>query len=116
MLRMAAVFEEEVLKLLGILADADAKLGGVCDDAIVDVSDVHDVLEAVSAHAKPATQDVDCNEGPEIADVGEVVDRGAAVVHADGIVGEWLERFDFAGERVVEMEGHGVFCLGSVNL
>src|SRR6185369_1090474 len=78
------VFEEEVLKLLGILADADAKLGGVGDDAIVDVSDVHDVLEAVSAHAKPATQDIDGNEGPEIADVGEVVDRGAAVVHADG--------------------------------
>ena len=59
---------------------------GVADDLVVHVGDVHDVVEAEAAGAQPVAQDVDESEGAEVADVGEIVDRGAAGVHADGVV------------------------------
>ena len=39
------VFEEGALELGGVLGDGDAGGGGVADDLVVDVGDVHDVLD-----------------------------------------------------------------------
>ncbi len=59
---------------------------GIADDLVVHVGNVHDVVEAESAGAQPFAQDVEEREGPEVADMGVIVDRGAAGIHADGVV------------------------------
>ncbi len=58
-----------------------------------------------------AAQDVDADERPEVADVPARVDRQAAGVHADGVVGARRERLLAAGQRVVE--AHRSSGLGS---
>ena len=59
---------------------------GVADDLVVHVGDVHHVIELESIGAEALAEEIDEGEGAEIADVCEVVDGGAAGVHADGIV------------------------------
>ena len=64
-----------------------------------------------------ATEEVGEEESAEVADVGVVVDGGAAGVHADGGAGEGVlgigsggeggEGLEAVGEGVVEAGGHG---------
>ena len=63
-------------------------------------------LELEAGLEQKAAKDIDGDEGAEVADVGEVVDGGSAVVHADGVVLERAEGFDFAGKRIEEFERH----------
>src|ERR1700746_2176288 len=70
--------------------------GGVADDLVVDVGDVHDVVERDALLAKDAAEDVDVEEGAEVADVAVVVDGGAAAVHAQCGCADWGEGFDLA--------------------
>ena len=60
----------------------DAGRGGLGDDAVVHVGEVHHLDDLEAARAQEAAQDVLEDEGAEIADVGEVVDRGTAGVDA----------------------------------
>ncbi len=54
------------------------RFGGVADDLVVDVGDVHDVVDAETGEQEGAAEDVDVEEGAEVADVAvEVVDGGA---------------------------------------
>src|SRR5262249_19250147 len=46
------------------------------------------------------------NERPEIADVREIVDRGAAGVHADGVIRHRRKRLHGLCQRVVETQSH----------
>ena len=77
------IFEKCLLILRGVLLHADAVAGGVADDLVVDVGDVHDVAHGVSTLPEKSAQQVDGDEGAEVADVSVVVDGGAAGVHAD---------------------------------
>ena len=79
---------------------------GVANDFVVDVGDVHDVVEGESASAQPTAQQVVEDEGAEVADVGEVVDGGAAGIHLDGVVFEGAKRLHLLGQRVIETQGH----------
>ena len=97
------VFEEGALELGGVLGDGDAGGGGVADDLVVDVGDVHDVLDGHALLADDAAEHVDVEEGAEVADVAVVVDGGAAAVHAQGGAADWGERLDLSGERVEEL-------------
>ena len=58
-------------------------VAGVADDLVVYVGDVHDVVDGDSLLADEAAEDVDVEEGAEVADVAVVVDGGAAAVHAE---------------------------------
>ena len=78
-----AIVEEGLGEFFGVVADADALGGGVGDDAVVDIGEVHDVGEAEAAEFEKAAEDVLEDEGAEVADVGVVVDGGAAGVHGD---------------------------------
>ena len=86
----------------GVFADGDSGGGGIVDDAIVHVGEVHHLDDAKAARKQKAPQDVLEDEGAKIADVREVVDRGAAGVDADFALVERLEGLEAAGERVVE--------------
>ena len=101
-----AVFQKSLLVLGGVVLDAQPFLRGVADDLVVHVGNVHDVAHVESALPQETAQKVDRNEGAEVADVAVVVDRGPAGIHANFIVLQRLELFDFAGQRVVEAQGH----------
>jgi hypothetical protein len=80
---------------------------GVGDDAVVDVGEIHHVSESVAAEFEEAAENVLKDEGAVIADVGEVVNGGAAGIHGDfaGFLGD--EGLGLVGEGVVEMDfGH----------
>ena len=70
--------------LLGQLADRDAALGGARVDLVVDVGDVAHIGDVVGAveMAQQAEQHVEHDDRPRIADMGEVVDRRPAHIHA----------------------------------
>ena len=99
-----AIVEEGLDEFFGVIADAEVLGGCVSDDAVVYVGEIHYVSQAVAAKFQEAAQNVLENEGAVIADVGEVVDGGAAGVHGDfaGFFGD--EGLGLVGERVVEMD------------
>ena len=98
------VFKEGALKLLGVLGDGKASGGGVADDLVVDVGDVHDVLDGYALLANDAAEHVDVEEGAEVADVAVVVDGGAATVHAKGGRADGGKGFDLAAKGVEEFD------------
>jgi hypothetical protein len=66
--------------------------------------------EAIATEFEEPAEDVLENESAVVADVGVVVDGGAAGVHGDfpGLLrDEW---FGLVGERVVEANFHGGSC------
>ncbi len=99
------VFEEGPLEAVSVVCDGKADGGGVADDLVVDVGDVHDVLDGDTSLEEDAAEDVDVEEGAEVADVAVVVDGGAAAVHAQSWIAYGSEGLDFSGEGVEEFEG-----------
>src|SRR5882762_1312101 len=103
-----AIVEEGLDEFLGVITDAEVLGGGVGDDAIVDVGEIHYVSQAKAAEFQEAAENVLEDEGAVVADVGVIVDGGAAGVHGDfaGFFGD--EGLGLVGERVVEVDfGHG---------
>src|ERR1700733_7850489 len=96
------IFEEGLHVFFGVFADRDARGRGVLDDAIVHVGKVHDLQDAQAAGEQEAAQYVLEDENTKIADMGIVVDWGAAAVDADFALVQGLEGLEAAGERVVE--------------
>ena len=90
----AQVFEEGLLVARRVVGDGDALRGGVADDLVVDVGDVHDVLDGDALLLEEAAQQIDMQEGAEVADVAVVVDGGAAGVEREGFAVGRGERFD----------------------
>lgn len=100
------VFEEGLFEAGGVVADGYPGSGGVADDLVVHVGDVHDVAGGDSLQLEEAAEDVDLEERPEVADVAVVVDGGPAGVHAECLAVDGCEFFDAAGEGVEESNGH----------
>ena len=69
---------------LGELANLLLLLGRALDDLVVDVGEVHHLLDAPSPQAQHAPQQVLEEERAEVAEVRRVVDRGAARVEPHG--------------------------------
>lgn len=92
------VGEEGLLQFLGELGEGGLGFPDAADDFVFDVGDIHDVEDIVAAEFEVAAEEVGEDEGAEVADVGAVIDRWAAAVHADlsafGV--PWDERFDGA--------------------
>ncbi len=104
--KVADVVEECLGVDGGVFADGFILGGGAADDFILDVGDVHYVVELVAVGAKPAAQDVLKSEGAQVSDVDEVVHRRPAGVHSDHISVERSEGLDLLREGVVEAQGH----------
>ena len=73
-----------------------------------DVRDVHHLPHLVAEIFEPAAQNVREEECPEVPDVLAVVDRGAAVVHANHTILEGLEDFLVLRERVVDVKAQSI--------
>ena len=103
-----AIFEECGLVLSRVVVNADSGFGGVTNDLVVHVGDVHDVVEGMAAKAQKAAEKVHSYEGAEIADVAVVVNCGSAGIEADGTVLGRAELFDIAGKSVVKAQRHRI--------
>ena len=81
------IFKEGGFVFLDEVAEVCFIFGDAADDFVFDVGDVHDVADIVTLELERATDEVGEDESAEIADVGEVVDGGAAAIEADVFAG-----------------------------
>lgn len=105
-LKSFQVLQKSLLEGGRVLGDGDARGGGVLNDAVVHVGDVHGVADRGSGELEEAAEDVNCQESAEVADVAVVVDRGPAGVDAQGLAVHGDEVVDLSGQGVKEAEGH----------
>jgi hypothetical protein len=99
------VLEKCALVFLGVLGDRNTGSSSVPDDLVVDIGDVHHVIDWDSLLADEAAKDVDLEEGTEVADVAVVVDSGAAAVHAQCGCADRGEGFNLSAKGVEEFDG-----------
>jgi hypothetical protein len=90
------IVEESLFKLRGESVERHTGLAAAADCFIVDVGEVHDAVDLEAAGFEVALEKVFENIGAEIADVGMIIDRGAAGVHGDGPGIERRKFFEFA--------------------
>src|SRR5579872_827331 len=79
--------------------------GGVADDLVIHVRNIHHVVELEAALAQKAAQDVHGDKGAEVADVAVVIHCRPARVHADGVVHSGSKLLHPARKRVVKLKG-----------
>ena len=82
------------------------RFGGMANDFVFDVRDVHHVIELVAARLQPAPQDVLERERPQVADVNVVINGRPAGVHPHDVVVQRSEVLHLLGKGVVETQGH----------
>ena len=80
--------------------------GGVPDDLVVHIRNIHHVANLVAALREESLQQVDRDERSEITNVAVVVDGGATGVHANFISLEWVKLFHLGGHGVKQTKGH----------
>ena len=88
--------------------DRLALLAGRSDDLVVHVRDVADVDHLAVAPLEEAVEHIEDDDRPRVADVGEVIDRGAAYVHAHALGLERSEGLLPAAERIVKRQRHDI--------
>ena len=81
-------------------------VGPVVFGHVADVGDVHHLLDAKTDKLKKPTQQITQQKRAEIPDVGVVVNRRAAMVHAHHARRYRLENLHAVGQRVVEADVH----------
>src|SRR5689334_13503691 len=99
-----AVFKKSFLEPFGIITNPNVRSGCVADNFVVNVGDVFDVIEFVAVLMKKSAKDIYSYERAEISDMPEVIDSGAARVHADGVVTRRLELFNLSRKGIEQME------------
>lgn len=100
------VGEEGLLQFPGELGEGGLGFPDAANDFVFDVGDIHDVEDIVAAEFEVAAEEVGEDERAEVPDVGAVIDRGAAAVHADlsafGVT--WDEGFHGSGKRIKQAD------------
>ena len=103
------IFEKRLLVLRGILLHADSLARRIANNLVVHIGNVHDVAHFVSALPQESPQNIDGNEGTEVANVSVVVDRRPAGVHADFVVAKRAEFLNLRGHSVKKTKRHKRF-------
>jgi hypothetical protein len=96
-------------RAVGQVADARHRLLSPRVDLVIDVGDVThigDVLGAIEMAQQPE-QHVEDDDRPRIADMGIVIDRRAADIHAHMLGVDRRERLLGSGQGIVKSERHG---------
>ncbi len=98
------VLLEVLVGFLGQLADRNAALGRARIDLVVDVGDVADIFDMLLPveMAEQAKQHVEHDHRPRIADMGEIIDRRPAHIHAHPRRIDRHEIALLARQRIVE--------------
>ena len=88
------ILQKGGFKLAGELAQGGLIFAHPLDDLVLHVRDVHHVFHLVAGEFERATDQIGKDERAPVADVGEVIDRRSAAVHAHAFAGgvQWGER------------------------
>ena len=100
------VFKKSLLVFRGEFAQRQPGGARIADGLVVHIGQVHHLPDGISEILQRAPQKVLEHIGAEIADMGEIVDRGAAGVHAHQFGVDRLERNDFAVHCVEKLQIH----------
>ena len=92
------------LSAIGFIVDPF--LVGPVDDLVVDVREVADIGDLISAVSKIAIDHVEDDGGPGMADMAEVVDRDPADIHPHLILLEGNKILFLSCQRVVNANRH----------
>ena len=76
------VVEEGGFEFRGEIAQRRFAFADALDDFVVDVRDVHHVLNVEAFELQKAVYEIAKDERAPVADVGEVIDSRAAAIHA----------------------------------
>src|ERR1051325_227381 len=87
------IFEKGLLEAPGKIPKRGFGFTNAFDDFVVDVRDVHDMTDAESFEIEVAPHEVGENERAPVSDVGEIINRRSAAVHADVSAGR-VERHE----------------------
>jgi hypothetical protein len=99
--------EKRVRVTAGHVGGRDALVVGRTDDLVIDVGDVLDEADVVTAILEVAPDHVERQERARVPDVDVVVDRRPTDVHGDPTLVTRDELLFDAGHRVVETKCHG---------
>ena len=91
-------------------ADGDAALGGARVDLVVHVGDVAHIgdMGVAESVAQQPEQHIEHDDRPRIADMGEVIDRRPADIHAHILRIERREIFLRLGQGVEQAQSHRI--------
>src|SRR5206468_5672789 len=93
---------EDLGDRLGRLFNVYPALGGRLDDLVVDIGEVHHLINLPAAQSDDAPQQIAKKECAEVTEVRRPINRRAAGIKANGFAIGGSEWFDFAGKGVVE--------------
>ena len=96
------ILEEGVLVFLREVVERDVGGAGAADGLVVDIRQIHDMLDVEIEEAESPLEDVFEGVASEVADVGEIIDGGAACVQADMVVFNRFELLNAVCQGVVE--------------
>ena len=96
------VLEEGVFVFLCEVIERDLCGTRAADGLVIDIRQIHDMLDVEIEEAESPFEDVFEGIASEIADVGEIIDGGAAGIKADVVVCDGLELLDAVCQGVVE--------------
>ena len=102
------ILVEDLGRAVRQLADRDAALGGAGVDLVIDIGDVADIGNVIGPIQLPQQpeQHIEDNNGASIADMGVVIDRWSADIHAD-VAGIVRDKILFSAiQRVIEAQIH----------
>ena len=98
-----ALVGQESINIFGrVITYIELGLGGFGDDSIVHIGKIGHLGDFKAARTQKAAQDILENERPKIANMSEVVDRGAAGVHPYLPWMQGHERLVFSPKRILE--------------
>ena len=111
------IFLHRLREFVGEFLGGDAAFGGAANDLVVDVGDVANESNLITACLEPAANHVESDERAAVADVSVVVDGHAAYVHPDFAGLNRLEGFDGFAQRGINLKRHclSILCLSDAS-
>ena len=76
------ILEKRVLILGGVFTQSGLLLNHAADNFILYIRDIHHVGDFITTKIEIATDQISEDKGAEITDMGKVVHRGSAAIHA----------------------------------
>jgi hypothetical protein len=107
-IELLQIIQERLLKTRGVFPQRHFLLAYPIDDFVLDVGDVHHLLDRVAPEFEVTPHQIGKHKGAEVANMAVVINRRAATIHAD-LFPARVQRnkfLDGPGQRIKKLERH----------
>ena len=111
--QLCGILKKCLLVFRRVLADPHSVPCRIANDLVIYIGDVHHITDVVAALPEEPEEHIYRDERPEVPDVSEIVDSGAAGIHPHFARRERTKVFDCSRECVVKAQGH---CVGLLSV